>query len=83
LSLIRVQLDQSGRRKEFLQRELDLGSAVEDRSGYWVFIDSGDSARYLILTMEVQAADGAWIKSMEYNLDNPSDGWHLVEGEID
>jgi len=80
---LKVQLDQSGRRKEFLQREFDLDSAVEDRPGYWVFVDSGDSARYLILTIWVKAADGEWIKSMEYRLNDPPDGWHLVEGEVE
>ncbi len=77
-----VQLDRSGRQKEFLRREFDLGSAAEDRPGYWVFVDTGDSVRYLLLTIWVKAADGAWIKAMEYRLSEPSDGWHLIEGEI-
>jgi len=77
-----VQLDRSGRQKEFLQRELDFASATEDRPGCWVFVDTGDSVRYLILKIWVKAADGAWIKRMEYRLSEPSDGWHLVEGEI-
>jgi hypothetical protein len=77
-----IELDRSGRQKEFLQREFDLGSAAEDRPGYWVFVDTGGSVRYLLLRIWVKAADGAWIKRMEYRLDEPSDGWHLVEGEV-
>jgi hypothetical protein len=77
-----VQLDRSGRQTEFLQREFDLGSAAGDRPGCWVLVDTGGSVRYLLLTIWVKAADGAWIKAMEYRLSEPSDGWHLIEGEI-
>jgi len=76
-----VQLDRSGRQKEFLRREFDLESAAEDRPGYWVFVDTGDSVRYLLLRIWVKAADGAWIRGMRFHLSKPSDGWHLIQGE--